>query len=127
MFAYQLAVVVDDAEQGITHVLRGADLLDNTPRQLYLHTLLGHRSPEFAHIPVLVDRSGKKLSKHMGAEPLDRRNASANVYNALGLLGQSPPDALATEPPATQLEWAIAHWRIDSVPRGTRIEHVVCA
>lgn len=126
LFAYQLAVVVDDVEQGITHVVRGADLLDNTPRQLHLYELLHRRAPEFAHIPVVTDRSGRKLSKHTGAAPLDRHNASANLHLALTLLGQSPPAALVKEPPATQLEWAVAHWRLHAVPRGTRIEHFVC-
>jgi glutamyl-Q tRNA(Asp) synthetase len=127
LFAYQLAVVVDDAAQRVTHVIRGADLLDVTPRQLHLYALLQHPVPEFAHIPLILDRSGKKLSKHDGAAPLDRRNAAANLHVALALLGQSPPASLAREAPQTVVEWAIAHWRLDVVPRGTRIEHFVCA
>jgi glutamyl-Q tRNA(Asp) synthetase len=127
LFAYQLAVVVDDADQGVTHVVRGADLLDNTPRQLHLHELLGHRAPEFAHVPVIVDRDGRKLSKHTGAAPLDRHNARASLHRMLGLLGQSPLESLKSEPPATQLEWAVAHWRIDAVPQGTKLGQFVCA
>jgi glutamyl-Q tRNA(Asp) synthetase len=127
LFAYQLAVVVDDADQGVTHVVRGADLLDNTPRQLHLHALLGQRAPEFAHVPVIVDHDGRKLSKHTGAVPLDRHNARTSLHRTLGLLGQSPPESLSSEPPATQLEWAVAHWRNETVPRGTKLGQFVCA
>ncbi len=77
--AYQLAVVVDDAAQRITHVVRGADLLDNTPRQLLLFRLLGAPAPRYAHVPVLVDRSGQKLSKQTGATAVDVGSPSDNL------------------------------------------------
>jgi glutamyl-Q tRNA(Asp) synthetase len=125
-FAYQLAVVVDDGEQGVTHVVRGADLTDNTPRQLYLHSLLSQPPPSFAHVPVVVDRDGKKLSKHTGATPLDRRTASANLHIALSLLGQNPPDDLVGAPPNVQLRWATSQWNVAAIPSGTKIEHFVC-
>jgi len=125
-FAYQLAVVVDDIDQRVTHIVRGADLLDNTPRQLLLYERLGARVPTFAHIPVARERTGQKLSKHSSAAPLDRRTASANLHAALTLLGQSPPDELVHEPPHTVIAWAIAHWRIDRVPGIPALSDFVC-
>ena len=71
LFAYQLAVVVDDAEQGITDVVRGADLLDSTPRQIWLQRLLGYSTPSYLHFPVLVNEAGQKLSKQTLAAPVD--------------------------------------------------------
>src|SRR6185436_14668207 len=73
-FAYQLAVVVDDAAQGITDVVRGADLLESTPRQIYLQRLLGYATPRYLHVPVAIDARGDKLSKHTGARPIDRQD-----------------------------------------------------
>ncbi len=116
LFAYQLAVVVDDADQGITRVVRGADLLDSTPRQLYLQQLLGYPAPEYAHLPVAVDQSDHKLSKQTGAAPLDLENRAPALWAALDFLGQSPPPALRREPPATILAWALGRWRLASVP-----------
>src|SRR4029450_13259815 len=88
--AYQLAVVVDDAAQRITHVVRGADLLDNTPRQLLLFRLLSARAPRYAHVPVLSDRSGQKLSKETRATAVDAAPASDNLRLVLALLGHEP-------------------------------------
>jgi len=90
-FAYQLAVVVDDAAQGITDVVRGADLLESTPRQIYLQRLLGFSAPRYLHVPVAVDASGDKLSKHTGARPIDRQD----LRRALRFLGQPPSETLA--------------------------------
>jgi glutamyl-Q tRNA(Asp) synthetase len=116
LFAYQLAVVVDDASQSISQVVRGGDLLDSTPRQLYLQRLLGFPAPEYAHLPVAVDRSGYKLSKQTGAAPLDLENPAPALWAALDFLGQSPPHALRGEPPATILAWARRNWRLARVP-----------
>ncbi|MCC9002109.1 MAG: glutamate--tRNA ligase family protein, partial [Candidatus Competibacter sp.] len=116
LFAYQLAVVVDDAAQGITQVVRGGDLLDSTPRQIYLQKLLNVPTPQYAHLPVAMDRSGHKLSKQTSATPLDLENPAPALWAALDFLGQSPPPTLRREPPATILAWARACWRLASVP-----------
>ena len=116
LFAYQLAVVVDDAAQGITQVVRGGDLLDSTPRQIYLQKLLDVPTPQYAHLPVAMDRSGHKLSKQTSATPLDLENPAPALWAALNFLGQSPPPALRWESPATILAWARACWRLASVP-----------
>ncbi len=89
-FAYQLAVVVDDAEQGVTDVVRGADLLDSTPRQILLQRLLGLPTPRYLHVPVAIDASGEKLSKQSGALP-----AKASLRRALAFLGQPQTEDLA--------------------------------
>ena len=115
VFAYQLAVVVDDAAQGVTHVVRGADLLDSTPRQIYLQRLLGLSTPDYAHLPVVVDARGDKLSKQTGAPPLDERRVGPTLTAALRFLGQRPPPELATEPVATIIAWAVAHWDLTLV------------
>jgi glutamyl-Q tRNA(Asp) synthetase len=91
-FAYQLAVVVDDADQGITDVVRGADLLDSTPRQLYLQRLLGYPSPRYLHIPAAVDAAGEKLSKQTGAAAIPP--GPAVLRRALSFLGQRDTDDL---------------------------------
>ncbi len=115
-FTYQLAVVVDDAAQGVTQVVRGADLLDSTPRQIYLQRLLGLSTPDYAHLPVAVDARGDKLSKQTGAPALDERNPGPALWAALRFLGQQPPPALAREPPAAILDWALLHWRLERAP-----------
>lgn len=117
LYAYQLAVVVDDAEQGVTEVVRGADLLGSTPRQIHLQRLLGLPTPAYAHLPVAVDARGAKLSKQTGAEALSLARASALWWEALRFLGQEPPADLRAEPVAVIRDWAIAHWRIDAIPR----------
>jgi len=89
-FAYQLAVVVDDAEQNVTDVVRGADLLDSTPRQIYLQRLLGLATPRYLHVPVAIDARGEKLSKNAGARPIGRED----LQRALRFLGQPPSETL---------------------------------
>lgn len=88
--AYQLAVVVDDLDQGITHVVRGADLLDSTARQIHLQRLLGARTPRYAHVPVAVNAAGEKLSKQTGARPLDLSDPQAELARARRFLNQAP-------------------------------------
>lgn len=121
LFAYQLAVVVDDAWQGITHVVRGADLLESTPRQMLIQEALGFTEPEWMHIPVLA-RAGKKLSKQHGAKALNDRDASANLITALTLLGQTLEDLQTGMPPAEILETAIAHWKPQQIAHAPALE-----
>lgn len=115
LFAYQLAVVVDDAMQGITHIVRGADLLYSTARQRYIQTLLGLPALQYAHIPVVVNDVGEKLSKQTLAPALQTKDASQQLYNALVFLKQSPPQTLATANLNDVWAWAIAHWQIDTL------------
>jgi len=115
LFAYQLAVVVDDAWQGINDVVRGADLLLSTPRQVYLQTLLGLPRPGYAHLPLAVDRDGRKLSKQLASRPVDSRHPGPALRAALQHLGQEPPPGSA-ERPAEILDWAIHHWGLQRVP-----------
>ena len=115
MAAYPLAVVVDDQAMGVTHVVRGADLLDNTPRQLHVLKHLGGVAPAYAHIPVLVTAAGEKLSKHNDATAIDDRAAIWNLAAVLCLLGLEPPRLGS---PVRMLDWARRRWRIDRLPRG---------
>jgi glutamyl-Q tRNA(Asp) synthetase len=117
LFAYQLAVVVDDAEQGITHVVRGADLLDSTPRQIFLQSALGVTTPHYAHLPVAVNAAGEKLSKQTMAAPLDDDKPVPALWQALHFLGQAPPDALRSASLSELWEWAIIHWKLNRVPK----------
>ncbi len=115
-FAYQLAVVVDDAAQGVTDVVRGADLLDSTPRQIFLQQLLGLPTPRYVHLPVAVDARGEKLSKQTLAAPIDGSRPGAALAAALRFLGQSPPAELERASGRTVLEWAAAHWDRGRIP-----------
>lgn len=123
-FAYQLAVVVDDADQGITHVVRGADLVDSTPRQILLQRLLGVPTPAYAHLPAAVDAAGGKLSKQTRAAPVDPANPAPALAAALSFLGQRPPEALARAGAAEVWAWARAHWSMDGVPRARTLPAV---
>lgn len=112
-FAYQLAVVVDDADQDIDHVVRGADLIHSTARQIALQRLLGVPTPQYAHLPVAVDAAGQKLSKQTLAAPVDPRNPWPALCAAALFLGM-PRCRLAE---ADFWDWAHAHWRLANVPR----------
>lgn len=117
LFAYQLAVVVDDADAGITHVVRGADLLDSTARQIHLQGLLGMQVPAYAHLPVATNPAGEKLSKQTLARAIDDRPPAAALYDALVFLGQAPPPELARSSLNTAWEWAKHNWHIEQIPR----------
>jgi glutamyl-Q tRNA(Asp) synthetase len=117
LFAYQLAVVVDDAEQGITEVVRGADLLESTPRQIHLQRLLHLPTPRYAHLPVAVNAQGEKLSKQTLAPPVDRNNPLPLLVRALDFLGQQPPVELLEGEIESLWRWAVRHWQPDAVPR----------
>ncbi len=116
-YAYQLAVVVDDAAQGITHVVRGADLLDSTPRQIWLQRCLGLPTPSYAHLPVACNTAGEKLSKQTLAPALNPAQAATELVRALAFLGQNPPPELAACRCAEIWQWAFSHWRFDHIPR----------
>ena len=117
VYAYQLAVVIDDAEQGITDVVRGSDLLDSTSRQIHLQRLLGLSTPRYAHLPVAVGETGEKLSKQTLAAPVDPDRPVPALAAALVFLGQRPPDDLARAPLADFWEWALRSWNLARVPR----------
>ena len=117
--AYQLAVVVDDAAQGITDVVRGIDLLDSTPRQLWLQHLLDLPAPRYMHLPVVAVPGGQKLSKQTGAEALNPRRAGALAWRVLQCLGQAPPAELEGAPPGVLWAWGAANWRPQQLA-GTR-------
>ena len=118
LFAYQLAVVVDDAAAGITHVVRGADLLASTARQIFLQECLGLPTPCYAHLPVAVNAAGEKLSKQTRAAPVDASQPGSALFAALEFLGQQPPAELSGAGPDELWIWAMRHWRLDRVPRG---------
>jgi glutamyl-Q tRNA(Asp) synthetase len=117
VFAYHLATVVDDAEQGITHVVRGADLLASTPRQILLQRMLALPTPGYAHLPVAVDDGGAKLSKQTLAAPVDARDPLPALVSVLRFLGHPPPQ----DAPASRIDelwsWAVVEWRLHRVPR----------
>lgn len=116
-FAYQLVVVVDDAEQGTTDVVRGADLLGSTARQILLQRLLGLPTPRYAHLPAAVNAQGEKLSKQSLAQPLEARTAAPTLCAALAFLGQQPPPDLAQAALREVWTWARENWALDKVPR----------
>ncbi len=110
-WSYQFAVCIDDVFQGITHVIRGGDLLTSTPGQIYLHRTLGHTPPQYGHVPVVVDSQGKKLSKQNYAAILKPQSTNLTVYNALVALEQKPPPILRRARSAELLAWAVANWQ----------------
>lgn len=117
IIAYQLAVVVDDDAQGVNRVVRGADLLASTPRQIHLQRLLGLPTPAYLHVPLALDHQGEKLSKRLGAAAVAEGPAGKLLSLALDFLGQRlPPEADRLEPEAL-LGWAIRHWDVRHIPR----------
>lgn len=117
LFAYQLAVVVDDASAGINQVVRGADLLSSTPRQIFLHACLGSPVPQYIHLPMVVGRNGKKISKRHGSTGLDYEfRGSELVSRSLSLLGQTLPGELQGAPPAELLRWAVKNFDPRNIP-----------
>lgn len=116
LVAYQLAVAVDDADQGITEVVRGADLLSSTPRQIHLQRLLGLPTPRYLHLPVAVDTAGEKLSKQTRAAAVRSGQAVSLLTRVLAFLGQRPPAELAAVGLDECWRWALAHWRPARIP-----------
>ena len=116
LFAYQLAVVVDDAQQGITHVIRGADLYQQTPRQVFLQRCLNLSTPSYGHIPLIINNAGQKLSKQNLATAISASQGPELMSQALQRLGQNLPSELKGAPVAEQLAWSIASWKRKKVP-----------
>ena len=116
IFAYQLAVVVDDAEQGITHVVRGEDLLNSTPRQIYLQRLLGYPTPAYMHLPVVVNARGEKLSKQTHAAPVVISDTVSQLIMAIRFLGQTPPAELNESNVTSFWKWITGNWKPELIP-----------
>ena len=116
LFAYQLAVVVDDALQGVTEVVRGADLLDSTPRQIYLQQCLAYSQPAYLHVPLMLGHDGHKLSKSEGAAALNPDRPVPSLHAALHHLGQQPPAELVHAGAADIWQWAEENWCIAHIP-----------
>lgn len=116
IIAYQLAVVADDIAQQISDVVRGADLLDSTPRQLWLYQLLEARPPRHLHIPLAMRQDGEKLSKRLASTPLAAEQAPATLFRALQVLAQEPPAELAGAGISELLGWATDHWQPERLP-----------
>ncbi len=112
LFAYQLAVVVDDAECGVTQVVRGADLLSSTPRQIFLQTCLGYPVPDYIHLPLALAADGCKISKRDGAAAA----AGEELWRALRFLGQPVPKSLCGAPPVEVVAWGVEYFRLERVP-----------
>jgi glutamyl-Q tRNA(Asp) synthetase len=121
LYAYHLAVVVDDAEQGITHILRGADLLSSTPPQRYLQHCLGYSHPNYSHLPMATNAQGQKLSKHTFAMAIDVQNPGPTLSQALSFLGHPPDAELEGADAALLLAWAGENWDMKNVPRTAAI------
>lgn len=116
-YAYQLAVVLDDIEQQISHIIRGRDLLDLTARQIFFFQLLQKPVPEFGHLPLALMPNGQKLSKQNQAPALVTSAAVENLWRALVFLGQNPLVELKQSSVSELLAWAVQHWDLDKVPR----------
>jgi len=116
LYAYQLAAAVDDAAPAATQVIRGRDLLDSTPRQIFLQRRLGLPSPEYGHLPVLTDQHGAKLSKQQGASAVNNHQPLHNLRTAVKELGQPDPPAKLKDS-ASLLAWSQSKWDPLRVPR----------
>jgi len=117
IYAYVLAVTVDDAAQRVTHIVRGADLLDNTPRQIYLQRLLGSPTPSYAHVPVLTEADGSKLAKSRRSMRLAAESPLPQLLIIFSLLGLAPPPSLRSATISAAWSWAITQWNVNKVPK----------
>ena len=116
LFAYQLVVVIDDLDQGITEVIRGADLLQMTPRQQALFQLLGAKPPQYGHLPLAVIEAGFKLSKQNHAAAISHWPTQQVLFQALDFLGQQPPVELQQASIEEIINWGCQHWQLQRVP-----------
>jgi glutamyl-Q tRNA(Asp) synthetase len=120
-YAYQLAVVLDDIEQKITHIIRGRDLLDVTASQIFFFNLLKANVPQFGHLPLAIGLNGQKLSKQNKAPNINPEQANQNLWLALEFLGQNPPAELKHQGVRSLLDWAILNWQLDWVPQKDQV------
>lgn len=121
LFAYHLAVVVDDAFQKISEIVRGTDLLDSTPHHLYLQKLLTFQTPQYVHLPVAVNAQGEKLSKQTYAPAVNTTQPGPILEKALTFLGHSPDTDVINAGPETLLKWAVRNWDLERVPKQVTI------
>ncbi len=117
VIAYQLAVVIDEYQQNISHIVRGLDLLDSTPRQIYLQQCLKLPQPDYMHIPVIVDADGVKLSKQTHAEAISADQQGETLWRLLDLLQQQPPKSLQQADSTEILQWGIDHWQPEKLKK----------
>lgn len=116
LFSYQLAVVVDDALQGITNIVRGADLWQSTSRQIHLQHVLGYPTPQYAHVPLITNAQGQKLSKQTLAQAIEVKDANGLIFDVLRLLNQNPPETIKFAEKKEILDWGIANWKLTQLP-----------
>lgn len=121
LYAYNLAVVLDDADSGITEVVRGADLIETTVRQVALYRLLGRPEPQWLHLPLAMQDNGLKLSKQNHAPALPDDKPGPPLWQAMRFLGLTPPAELANERPEVLLNWGVQHWSLARIPLESRI------
>ncbi len=121
LIAYHLATVIDDHLQGVTEVMRGTDLLDSTPRQIFLQQVLGYEHPQYFHHAVAINPSGTKISKQNHAPGIDISNGAQALFEALVFLGQEPDPSLTEGACGDIVSWALQHWRLDTLPQENRI------
>lgn len=122
LYAYNLAVVIDDINQGITEVVRGADLLNTTGKQLCLYQLLKQLPPTYIHLPVATTAQGQKLSKQNHALAIDKNNPIPTLLKALNFLGHSMPEQADKSSCEKILQWAVKNWNLGNIPKQTEIE-----
>ncbi|MCV6623571.1 MAG: tRNA glutamyl-Q(34) synthetase GluQRS [Cellvibrionaceae bacterium] len=116
LFAYQLAVVVDDIDFNVSHIVRGEDLLSSTARQIYLYELLNCTAAKYFHLPLILNTQGQKLSKQNHAPAIQSSQASENIYHCLQLLGQNPKAELKGAPCKELIQWGIDNWNLENIP-----------
>ena len=115
--AYQLAVVIDDHLQNISHVVRGFDLLDSTPKQIALQNILGFNTPHYCHFPIIIDPQGNKLSKQQCAQAVSAETPQKTLFLLLELLQQNPPSQLKTASVQEIISWGIEHWQLSPLKK----------
>jgi len=122
LYAYNLAVVIDDINQGISEIVRGADLLPTTGKQISLYQLLGKQPPSYVHLPLVVTEPGFKLSKQNHALAIDKNNPVPTLLQALTFLGHQAPDFVDKSSCTALLKWAIKNWSLTNVPKQIEIQ-----
>jgi len=121
LYSYQLAVALDDVEQEMTEIIRGIDLLDSTPRQMYVQQQLGFRSPRYGHLPVAVNQYGRKLSKQTFADPINKDRPVHTLEKVMNFLGHPVPEEIREGNLQQFWDWAITNWSLSRVPDRTHI------